>query len=326
VARALSDAGYNILAFASNHTLDWGEDSVLDTIDIMKKNRIKLIGVGKTVQEAKSPAIFDIKGTKVGFLTFCTVMPHNFVAEQLPGQNRACMSGVKVSTAYQAQDAQPGTTPLVLTYTNPKDLKSIVDNIKALRSKVDVLILSMHWGLHFTTSAIAMYEYEIGHAAIDAGADMLIGTHAHTLKGIEVYKGKIILHCIGNFIMDLPIDGPIAKRMARGFNVSVIPSVAVDEHNRAANRWAWEVDPEHPTYAFPVDCQKSVIVKCTIENKKITRTSLLPVWINGNGQPEPLSSSDPRNQEIYKYMQWLCRDQKLYTQLTRERGEIVIHP
>ena len=78
----------------------------------------------------------------------------------------------------------------------PDSIRSI-DDIKKLRPLVDVLIVSQHWGVHFVPFVIATYQYEVGHAAIDAGADLIIGHHAHILKGIEVYKGKVIFFGMG---------------------------------------------------------------------------------------------------------------------------------
>lgn len=82
-------------------------------------------------------------------------------------------------------------------------------DIATLKSQVDVVIVSMHWGIHFQKAKIPMYEREVGKLAIDAGADLILGTHAHILKGIEVYKKKVIFHSLCNFGM----DASLAKQM-----------------------------------------------------------------------------------------------------------------
>ena len=61
----------------------------------------------------------------------------------------------------------------------------------------------MHWGIHFAPVEVAQYEPELGRAAIDAGADLVLGHHQHILKGIEVYRGKVIFHGLANFVMDV---------------------------------------------------------------------------------------------------------------------------
>ena len=89
----------------------------------------------------------------------------------------------------------------------------MVEDIKQVRSVADVVIVSMHWGIHFMPAKLATYQKEVGHAAIDAGADLIIGTHPHILKGIEVYKGKVIFYSLGNFAMDSSVTKvwPYAK-------------------------------------------------------------------------------------------------------------------
>lgn len=73
-------AGFDVLGFASNHTLDWGFDALKDTINVVKKNGIAIIGVGKNIDEARKPAIIERKGTKFGFLTYCSMIPAGYEA------------------------------------------------------------------------------------------------------------------------------------------------------------------------------------------------------------------------------------------------------
>jgi len=310
LAKVLADTGFNLLTFASNHTMDGGDDGLLDTIDMLNEHNIRVIGAGKNIEEARKPAIFDCKGTKVGFLDFCSVITPGTDA----GSDKPGVSPIRINTAYQVPGWQPGEAPRVLTTASAQHLRAMVDDIKKLRPMVDVLVVCQHWGLHFVTSPIADYEYEVGHAAIDAGADIIIGTHAHTLKGIEVYKGKVILHCLGNFAFDHYVSGPM----------SVMRGMPFDSHYRS-NMGGWKVDPEYPTHAFPIDCQKSILLKCDIIDKKIQRVAFHPCWITKKGVSEPLSHTDPRNDEVFHYIEWLCEDQRLYdTKFKKEGDEIVI--
>jgi hypothetical protein len=315
LAKVLADAGFNLFTFASNHTMDAGDDGVSETIDLLNENNIKVIGAGKDIHCAREPAIFELKGTKIGFLDYCSVMAPGHEADEY--RTGACP--MRVSTAYQVSTVQPGNPPQhIITKTNGGDLASMVKDIQKLRSKVDVLVVSQHWGIHFVTSPIADYEYEVGHAAIDAGADIIIGTHAHTLKGIEVYKGKVILHCLGNFAFDHILAG----RTAIGGGMTH------DSHNYSLGplgRGGWKIDPEYPTHAFPIDCLKSILLKCYISDKRIQRVAFIPCFLTKKGQPQPLPPSDPRNEEIFHYMEWLCEDQRIYdTKFSREGDEIVV--
>jgi poly-gamma-glutamate synthesis protein (capsule biosynthesis protein) len=320
-AKILADAGYNVMSFASNHTLDYSEEALIDTLSIMQENQIKIIGAGRNIAEARKPAIFEPKGTKVGFLAYCSIVPKGFDARD----NKSGVAPIRASTAYEQADWQPGTPPRIISKAFPDDIEAMVKDIESLRSKVDVLIVSLHWGIHFVPSIIAMYQHEVGHAVIDAGADLIVGTHAHILKGIDVYKGKVIFFSLCNFNMDLPIAGPIADEMAEAIGRPSITSVPIDDRNRCQiGHYSWELDPDYPTYAFPIDSQKSILAKCYIKDKKIDRVTFIPLWMTKKGQPESLSKSDPRSEEVLQYMKWLCNDQRIDTQFVREGDEIRI--
>jgi poly-gamma-glutamate synthesis protein (capsule biosynthesis protein) len=319
VGEALAGAGFDVMSFASNHSLDYSEEALLDTLDVMQRNKIEIIGAGRDIFEARRPAIFERKNTRVGFLAYCSVVPKGFDARN----NKSGVAPVRASTAYEQADWQPGTPPRIVTKAFPDDLEAMVGDIRSLRQQVDVLVVSMHWGVHFVPSIIAGYQYEVGHAAIDAGADIIIGTHAHILKGIEVYRGKAIFFSLCNFCMDLPIAGPVATAMAAAMQRPVITDVKIDRQNYCQiGHYAWEVDPEYPTYAFPADSRKSILVKCQIRDKKLSSVSFLPLWISKNGRPTPLSQSDPRSEKVLNYMKWLCKDQRLKTGFVREGDEI----
>lgn len=321
MARVFANAGFDVMSFASNHSLDWSEEALLDTLDVMKENKITVIGAGPNLEEARKPAIIRRKGTTVGFLAYCSVVPRGFDARE----NKSGVAPVRAFTSYEQADWQAGTPPRIHTKVFPEDLNHMVEDIKALKSQVDVLVLSMHWGVHFVPAIIAQYQYEAGHAAIDAGADIIIGAHAHILKGIEVYKGKVIFFSLCNFNMDLPITGPVADAMAKSQGRPAMTSVTIDENNRCQiGHYSWEVDPEYPTYAFPIDSLKSILVRCKIIDKKIQQVAFQPLWMTKKGQPEPLLQSDPRNEEVFQYMKYLCRDQRLDTRFARKGDKIIV--
>jgi poly-gamma-glutamate synthesis protein (capsule biosynthesis protein) len=253
------------------------------------------------------------------------VVPRGFEARE----DKSGLAPVRATTSYEQVDWQAGTPPRIVTKANPDDLAAMIEDIKKLRPSVDVLVVSMHWGVHFVPAVIAMYQYEVGHAAIDAGADIIIGHHAHILKGIEVYKGKVIFFSLCNFQMDMFLDGPVARQMAAAQNRPATFSATIDSQNRRVGPGLdparrYEVDPDYPTYACPIDSQKTILVKCNIADKKIQRVAFLPLWMSKEGKPEPLSHSDPRSDEVYHYMEWLCKDQRLDTKFSREGDEVVV--
>src|SRR6185312_8761941 len=100
-------------------------------------------------------------------------------------------------------------TPLrIRTEPDERDLKMVIDDITALRKQVDIVIPAFHWGVLWVPRVIADYQVAAAHACIDAGADMILGHHAHIPKAIEVYKGKAIFYSLSNFCMTKPFPSP----------------------------------------------------------------------------------------------------------------------
>ncbi len=301
-AKALVNAGFKVCAFASNHSFHWGGEAFLDALDILKENNIHVIGAGRNIAEARKPAILEHNGTKVAFLAYCSVVaPGTDAREDKPG----CVP-MRVSTTYEQIDWQPGTPPRIVTYADKNDLSAMLDDIRKARAQADVVVVSIHWGVHYlVSSVIAMYQFEVGHAAIDAGADLILGHHAHMLKGIEVYKGKVIFFSMGNFVFDSP-------------------SPSFGHRSKIKILYKIKLDPEYPTYDFPPESRKTILVKVVISDKKVERVSFQPAMINKQGQPELLPRTDKRSKEVCDFMEWLCRDQELNTTFSRQGDEVVV--
>jgi len=165
----------------------------------------------------------------------------------------------------------------------------------------------MHWGLHYVPAMLAMYQRDLGHAIIDAGADIILGHHPHMLRAIEVYKGKAIFYSLGNFAFDL-------YREDR----------SVEQLEHVQELYGWKPDPLYSSFTFPRDSKMTILAKCHIVDKKIKKVSFLPAMINKHGQPEFLLLEDKRSEEVINYMRWLCDNQKLDTKLVCEGNEVVI--
>jgi poly-gamma-glutamate capsule biosynthesis protein CapA/YwtB (metallophosphatase superfamily) len=157
---------------------------------------------------------------------------------------------------------------------------------------------------------LADYQREIARAAIDAGADLIVGTHAHILKGIEVYAGKAIFYSLCNFALDLRAPQDLLESPQHREIAVLNPD--------------WKPDPEYPTYFMPPDSRKTIIAKCSVVEGQIQRVSFLPVYINRESQPEVLVSSDPRFHEVVGYLEEITTDQRLGTVYTVEGDEVVI--
>jgi poly-gamma-glutamate capsule biosynthesis protein CapA/YwtB (metallophosphatase superfamily) len=307
-AQAIKEAGFHVVSFASNHCLDWGTEAFFDTIDALKKQGLLVIGVGSNIEEARKPAIIEYEGTRIAFLAYNSILPYGFWA----GIDSPGCTPLRAWTLYeQVEHDQPGTPCRIHTFPHKDDLQAMVDDIKKAKSQAHLVILSIHWGIHFIPAVIAEYQREVAHIAIDAGADLILGTHAHILKGIEVYAGKVIFYSLCNFALDLSAT----KEMLESRRHKEIQKLNPD----------WQPDPDYPTYYMPTDSRKTVIAKCAISNRELKGVSFLPTYINKQSQPEVLTAKDERFGEVVKYIREITRDQGLDTNYTIEGNEVIIH-
>ena len=307
VARALKDAGFKIVSFASNHCMDLGREAFLDTLDVLNAEGLSVIGAGRNIAQARKPAIVETKGTRVAFLSYNSILPQAYWADvDRPG----CVP-LRAFTIYEpVEHDQPGTPCRIHTYPHRGDLDALVNDIQQSRSQADVVIVSIHWGIHFIPALIADYQRDVAHAAIEAGADLILGHHAHILKGIEVFKGKPIFYSLCNFAIDLAAPKELLERPGHQEIAKLNPD--------------WKPDPEYPTYFMPPDSRKTLIAKCAIASKRVKRVSFLPTLINKQSQPKVLSADDPRFQEVVDYIEAITQDQALGARFTIQGNEVLV--
>lgn len=305
---ALLSAGFDVISLANNHTLDWGEENLLDTMQRFKEADLPYIGVGKNIEEARQPVILEKKGTKVGFLAYSCVIPKGFEA----GTNKPGLAPIRVRTTYEQIDYQPGTPPRIVTIPEKEDLAAMTEDIRRLKAQVDVVVIAIHWGIHIVPRVIPMYCFEVGHAAIEAGADLILGTHPHILKGIEIYKGKAIFYSTCNFAAEI---GPTIRKNPGGEFV-----------DKMLDQYDCVPDPECPTYLSPRESRATLIAKAVIEDGKITRISYIPCYVNKNAEPEIVTRNDPRGQRVFNYMEDISKSEKLPVQFSWNGDEVLIEP
>jgi len=209
----------------------------------------------------------------------------------------------------QIEPDQPGTPCRVHTFANREDLAGMCEDVCAARRVADVVVVSMHWGIHFVPASIADYQREVGRAAIDAGADLVLGHHAHILKGFEVYRGRAIFYSLGNFAVDLRID----EAHAASNSFREIQALNPD----------WQVDLDG-LYNFPEDSRKTIVVKLTVRGAAIAGVAVLPAFINRNAQPRLLHADDPLFGDVAGYLAQVTAQARLNGAFTLDDGELRI--
>ena len=108
---------------------------------------------------------------------------------------------MRATARFEAVDYQPGVPPRVVTIPDDQDLADLVADVSAAKERSDAVVLSLHWGVHFVPRLIADYQRTVAQAAFGAGADLILGHHAHVPKAIEVHGDKTCFYSLSNFIM-----------------------------------------------------------------------------------------------------------------------------
>jgi poly-gamma-glutamate synthesis protein (capsule biosynthesis protein) len=179
--QALVDAGINVVDLANNHVLDFGAQGLLDTQAALDAAGISHVGAGADDAAAHKPLITTVNGIRIAWLAYANVPddsgPSHFVARSL-----------------EAGPGRPGVawgTPDIVTR-----------DVSAAKQQADIVIVALHSGYEYTDVPNST-QTGLAHAAIDAGASLVLGAHPHVLQGIEFYKGGVIAYSLGNFVFDL---------------------------------------------------------------------------------------------------------------------------
>lgn len=168
VSAALKAAGFSVVTLANNHTLDYGPEGLAQTLAALDAEGIQHIGAGENLAAARRAAIITVKGQRIAFLGYSVTLPETFYA-----------SDHKAGTAFAREE-------------------QVRADVIAARQQADIVIVSFHWGQEGKTE-LREYQTHLGHVAIDAGAQAVLGHHPHILQAIEYYKGGVILYSLGNF-------------------------------------------------------------------------------------------------------------------------------
>ena len=178
----LTAAGIQCCSLANNHVLDWGYPGLRETLDTLGSAGIGRAGAGRNLLEAQAPAVFPLSpGRRV--LVFA-------VGSETSG----------IPAEWAAGDDRAGVA--LLPDLSPRTAGSLAERMGTFRQPGDLVVLSIHWGPNWRF-LVEPEEVEFAHRLIDSGAiDVLHGHSSHHVKGIEVYRGKLILYGCGDLLDD----------------------------------------------------------------------------------------------------------------------------
>lgn len=187
-AESLAWGGFDVISLANNHAMDFGPESLLQGIDLLKKQNVAPIGAGANSDEARAPHIMSVNSLDIAFLGYVHV----------PVEARGSFFD---TATWTATETEPG-----LAWAVPEE---IIEDVTAVKSQVDLVVVVLHSGYEYVEPP-SEEQAAAAHAAIDAGADIVIGHHAHILQAVEFYKDGVIAYGLGNFAFNIDGDANTA--------------------------------------------------------------------------------------------------------------------
>lgn len=199
---ALRTSGIHAVGIANN--VNYGADSIAASIARLDEIGIAHTGAGPNLTAARAPVIVERNGLAVGVLQRSSVY---WPTDHEAGADAPGIAVIRGHTAYQVPVGRivhgypppnrPGVPPVIVTWADAAYLAEYCADIRAARPKVDILVASCHWGLKREP---LQYMTEIAHAAIDAGADVVMGHGPHYVLPVEVYKNRPIFYGLCNLV------------------------------------------------------------------------------------------------------------------------------
>ena len=196
---SLADAGIDWVSLANNHIGNYGPSGILDTLQNLDTFGIAHGGADQDLAAAREATLMDAGGITVGILGYDTIKPAYAATASKPGSNEMSESRVRADVA-AARDAG-----------------------------AQLVIVFPHWGTEYTATTTAT-QRRLAHAAIDAGADLVIGSHTHWAGGIEVYKGRPIFYSLGDFVFNITRSEQTMESVIVELTLSGTRLVQVDLH------------------------------------------------------------------------------------------------
>lgn len=182
----LQDLGVDIVSLANNHTYDYGEQALLDTLQTLNDAGIPYVGAGINIQEAAAPVCFIINDMKIAFISATQI-------ERLdtPDTKGAAENSAGVFRCWQVE--------------------KLLETVTKAKEENDFVIVYIHWGTENQEETDWAQDKQ-AHQLVEAGADLIIGDHPHILQKIDVIDGVPVIYSLGNFWFNSkPLDTGMVK-------------------------------------------------------------------------------------------------------------------
>ncbi|WP_375206480.1 CapA family protein [Hyphococcus sp.] len=263
---ALARAGVDAVTLAGNHIADCGETGIADTIAKLEEVGIAYTGAGATINDARRPAILQTKGFRAALLSYNCVGPEFSWAG--PG---------KAGCAYLRIEPEDGSTiapAAQLSRITQDAVDTLKRDVADARKEAEFVIVALHKGLVHTPATLAPYERGIAAHCVEAGADLVIGHHAHIVQAIEFIGDTPVFHGLGNGCV-------------------VTEALSPDQNHPQRAAWArrrkelfgFEPDPAYRLAPFHPEAVNAMIGEVVWRPGERLQAGFIPVHVESPGRP-----------------------------------------
>jgi poly-gamma-glutamate capsule biosynthesis protein CapA/YwtB (metallophosphatase superfamily) len=179
----LRDAGFDAVSLANNHTGDYGDRALVETVRLARAGGLPTFGAGRDLAQARRPVVLEHDGVRIGFVGFNAIGETPEAAPGRPGALSVSMP--------------PRTGPLDRT-----ELDRVLGDVRRLSRRVDAVVVLPHWGTQYTHRPEPI-QHQVARELVRAGADLVVGGHPHWVQGAEMVGDALVVHSLGNFTFDM---------------------------------------------------------------------------------------------------------------------------
>jgi len=183
VVGLLERAGIDAVSLANNHTGDYQDSALLDTVRRLRGSTVHPFGAGPDLAAAGRAVVLRRGGTSFGFLGFNAIGETPRATRSRPGVLSVRMP--------------PRTGPL-----SRVDLAHVSRLVRRLATRVDVVVVLPHWGTQYTHRPEPV-QRRVARILVESGADLVVGSHPHWVQGLDLVRRAVVAHSLGNFVFDM---------------------------------------------------------------------------------------------------------------------------
>lgn len=279
---AIARAGFGLMSLAGNHIADCGAEGIADTISGLDAQGVAHCGAGLTLNEARAPAIVECGGRRIALLSYNCVGP----VASWAGEDKAGCAWLRIET----EDGAPIAPAANLSVLTEEAVVTLQQDVATARRSAQFVMIALHKGIVHTPARLAPYERALSHAAIDAGADVVTGHHAHIVRGIEFYRDKPIFHGLGNGCVVTRALSPAQDHPARA-----------QWAQRRKALFGFEPDPAYTLAPFHPEAVNAFLASLSWREDGGCDVGIIPVDVEAPGRP--VLASSVRAAEIRRYVE-----------------------